>query len=67
PERVDPPSTDSGTTTELPDGSSGFGEVLAEATGSSSGETGLLLPLTILATAAWALAFLWRQRNRPTP
>lgn len=45
------------------DGSSGLGEVVSEATGlSSSG----LLPLAILATLAWALAFLWRQRQRPT-
>jgi hypothetical protein len=48
-----------------PSGSSGLGEVLAAATGSSSGSLGLLLPLTILAAVAWAIAFLWRQRQRP--
>jgi hypothetical protein len=48
------------------DGSSGLGQVLGQATGSSSGQMGLLLPLAILATAAWALAFLWRQRDRRT-
>jgi hypothetical protein len=48
-----------------PDGSSGLGEVLAQATGSSSsGQMGLLLLLVIVAAIAWALAFLWRQRNR---
>ncbi|HEX8689874.1 MAG TPA: hypothetical protein VF729_06495 [Solirubrobacterales bacterium] len=45
-------------------GSSGFGEVLAQATGWSSSE-GLLL-LAILGAIAWALAFLWRQRDRST-
>ena len=49
---------------KLPSGSSGLGEVLAEATGSSSSSgLGLLLPLAILAALAWALAFLWRQRQ----
>jgi hypothetical protein len=47
-------------------GSSGFGEVLGQATGSTtSGGTGLLLPLAVLATAVWALVYLLR-RNRPT-
>ncbi|HEU4906896.1 MAG TPA: hypothetical protein VFT19_12385 [Solirubrobacterales bacterium] len=51
-------------TTELPDGSSGLAEVLAQATGStSSGQTGLLLPLVILAALAWAFGFAWRQRQ----
>jgi hypothetical protein len=49
------------------DGSSGLGEVLGQATGSSSGQMGLLLPLVLLATAAWALAFFWRQRDRRAP
>lgn len=49
---------------ELPDGSSGIGEVIGEATGSSSsGGIGLLLPLAIVAAIAWALAYLWRQRR----
>lgn len=52
---------------DQPSGSSGLGEVIAEATGSSSsGEMGLLLPLVILGTVAWSLAFLWRQRKKPT-
>lgn len=50
-----------------PSGSSGLQEVLAQATGvSSSGQLGPLLPLAIVAAAAWALAFLLRKRNRPT-
>jgi hypothetical protein len=47
-----------------PGGSSGLGSVLAEATGTSSGGIGLLLPLVILATAGWAFAFLLGQRSR---
>jgi hypothetical protein len=48
-------------------GSSGLGEVLGQATGAStSGSMGLLLPLVVLATLAWALASLWRRRDRPT-
>jgi hypothetical protein len=51
-----------------PSGSSALGEILAQATGASAGgQFGLLLPLAIVMTAAWALAFLLRQRNRPTP
>lgn len=47
------------------DGSSGLGEVVGEATGtSSSGELGLLLPLLILATAAWALLYGLRHHRR---
>ncbi len=50
--------------TELPSGSSGFGEVIAEATGSSSsGQLGALLPLAIIATIAWSLGYFWRQRR----
>lgn len=48
----------------LPNGSSGFGQVLAKATGTSSGETGLLLPLALLATLAWAVAYALRRRKR---
>ena len=45
-------------------GSSGFGEVLGQATGAGSeGGTGLLLPLALLATVAWAAAFLLRRRH----
>lgn len=46
------------------DGSSGFGEVLAQATGSSSGQLGLFLPLIIIGTVIWSLNFLWRQRRQ---
>jgi hypothetical protein len=49
---------------EPPAGSSGLGEVLEQATGTSGGELGLLLPLAILAAVAGSLAFLWR-RTRP--
>lgn len=57
-----------GVSTDRSNGSSGIGEVIGQATGSSSsGGLGLLLPLALLATAAWALAFLWRQRRRPAP
>jgi hypothetical protein len=46
-------------------GSSGFGEVLGQATGStSSGGTGLLLPLVVLASVIWALAFFLRRKRR---
>lgn len=49
---------------ELPSGSSGLGEVIGQATGSSSsGQLGLLLPLAIAAAIIWALAFFWRQRR----
>lgn len=47
------------------DGSSGLGEVLGQATGSSSdGELGLLLPLLVLGMLVWALAYGLR-RKRP--
>jgi len=47
-----------------PQGSSGFGEVLGQATGSSaSGQLGLWLPLLILGTVIWSLLFAWRQRR----
>jgi hypothetical protein len=47
--------------------SSAVGEVLAQATGTTSdGGTGLLLPLAIVAAIAWAIAYLLRQRSRQT-
>ena len=50
---------------DQPSGSSALVEVLGQATGSSSsGEMGLLLPLIILATIAFAGAYGWR-RSRP--
>lgn len=49
------------------EGSSGFSEVLAQATGStSSGQMGLFLPLLIVATLIWAIAFAMR-RTREDP
>ncbi|HXS47375.1 MAG TPA: hypothetical protein VN756_07920 [Solirubrobacterales bacterium] len=47
-------------------GSSGFGEVVSQATGSSSsGQLGLLLPLLIIGVVALSIAYLLRQRKRP--
>jgi hypothetical protein len=61
---AEPTHTVQPVSSELPDGSSGLAEVIAEATGaSSSGGTGLLLPLSIVAAIAWALTYLWRQRR----
>lgn len=56
-------SGESGVALGEPDGSSGISAVLAEATGSTSSQLGALLPLLILATLAWSLAFAWRQRQ----
>ncbi len=54
------------TSQEIPDGSSGLGEVLAQATGSSdSGQLGLLLPLIVLSAIAWSVAYVLRRRKRP--
>lgn len=48
-------------------GSSGLGSVISQVTGtSSSGDLGVLLPLIILAALAWSVAFVLRQRKRPT-
>jgi hypothetical protein len=45
-------------------GSSGFGQVLGQATGaSSSGGLGLMLPLVILGGLLWCAAYFWRQRR----
>jgi len=48
---------------DQPSGSSGLGQVLGQATGTDSGRLGLWLPLLIVATIAWALAYAWRQRR----
>lgn len=51
-----------GAAVEDPSGSSGIGEVLAQATGSAdSGEMGLWLPLLIIAALVGSLAFLLRR------
>jgi len=48
-----------------PQGASGVGSAIGEATGfSSSGGSGWFLPLILLATAMWACAYLWQQRRR---
>lgn len=48
-----------------PEGSSGFREVISQATGSSdSGRTGILLPLVILAAIAGSALYFWRQRRQ---
>jgi hypothetical protein len=47
-----------------PSGSSGLGEVLGHATGSSSGGMGLLLPLILVAAIVWASLMYRRQRSR---
>jgi hypothetical protein len=49
---------------EKPSGSSGFSEVLGEATGSSSGKLGLFLPLIVIGAVIWSLFYLWRQRQQ---
>jgi hypothetical protein len=48
-----------------PAGSSGAGSAIGQATGlSTSGQSGILLPLVILATILWSLVYLWRQRRQ---
>ena len=50
---------------EEPNGSSGLGEALGEATGASAeGQMGWLLPLALIAIALWAFAYAMRQRRR---
>jgi hypothetical protein len=63
---VAPVRTATLTSQEIPEGSSGLGEVLAQATGSSdSGQLGLLLPLIVLGAIAWSVAYVLRRRKRP--
>ena len=51
-----------------PDGSSGIGETLAAATGFSATKgTGPLLPIAIVATAIWMLAYAVRRRRAQAP
>lgn len=48
-----------------PSGASGLGEVIAQATGSSSsGGLGLLLPLVLLGTVAWSVAYVSSKRRK---
>lgn len=47
-------------------GSSGLTEVASAATGISAREVGLLLPLLLLATIAWAIVYFARRRRQPT-
>lgn len=44
-------------------GPSGLGQVVGQATGSSSGELGPLMPIVLLAALAWCAAFAWRRRR----
>lgn len=46
------------------EGSSAVGQIAGQATGTSSGELGLLLPLILLAAAGWAGTYYWRKRHR---
>lgn len=66
PGRASPPASGANPSpANAEDGSSGFGEVVSQATGaSSSGETGVVLPIVILAALAWSLGYFWRQRRR---
>jgi hypothetical protein len=45
-------------------GSSGLGEVIGQATGSSDGELGLFLPLILVGTVLWSLYYLRRERRQ---
>jgi hypothetical protein len=63
--RSTPPPTEPGDTGS--GGSSGLGSVLAAATGSESGNLGVLLPLAILAAIAWGVGYALKQRKRPAP
>jgi hypothetical protein len=58
-----PPAQSASLAVEPTSGSSGLGQVLEEATGSSSGQLGLLLPLLIVGTIAWSFNYAWRQRR----
>jgi cobalamin biosynthesis Mg chelatase CobN len=44
-------------------GSSGFSQVLGQATGSSAGQMGVFLPLVLLAALVMAIAYAWRRRQ----
>lgn len=44
-------------------GSSALGEVLSQATASSSGTMGVFLPLAMILALVWAIVYAWRRRN----
>jgi hypothetical protein len=46
-------------------GDSAFGQVLSQATASSSGTMGFFLPLAIVLALIWAIAYVWR-RHQPS-
>ncbi|MGB7685268.1 MAG: hypothetical protein WBL45_05740 [Solirubrobacterales bacterium] len=52
-----------GPAVDAPAGSSGLSEVFSHATGSSSGEMGIFLPLVLLAAPVLALIYAWRRRE----
>ncbi|HZK15239.1 MAG TPA: hypothetical protein VFC52_01455 [Solirubrobacterales bacterium] len=56
-----------GTGNEGPPGRGAVGQVAAQATGATSGELGLWLPLAMLATALWAAAVVLRRRLPTDP
>jgi hypothetical protein len=58
-----PTTTDTALEVSAPAGSSGLSEVLSHATGSSSGEMGIFLPLVLLAVPLCALLYAWRRRH----
>lgn len=45
-------------------GSSGLGEVVSQATGTSSGSIGLWLPLILIAVVIWSAVYVWRNRQQ---
>jgi hypothetical protein len=62
--KTNPTAQQASTPAQASDGSSGLGEAIGQATGSSSsGQLGLLLPLFILAVLAWSVAFVSRHRK----
>lgn len=57
-----PPRQSRSVASDSGEGSSGLSQVIGQATGSSSGEAGLLLPLVLLAAVIGSLAYAWRRR-----
>lgn len=47
-----------------PSGSSGFGEVASQATGTASDSVGLWLPLLLIAVVVWSGFYVWRNRQQ---